>query len=180
MTEDLEVGAADGDPTDETNQHPALTPDFARHGLEHMDAFAESMQNLEEALLDIESFGGQEAAKKADQLIHSVHEFEPSITMIGQIKSGKTSLVNAMAGRPDLLPVNPWTSVVTSLHLNNVRQADDAVASFRFFDQGEWDFLVENGGRIGELSSRAGADDVAKSLNCCWVRPTITAISMTS
>lgn len=161
MTEDLEVGAADGDPTDETNQHPALTPDFARHGLEHMDAFAQSMHNLEEALLDIESFGGQEAAKKADQLIHSVHEFEPSITMIGQIKSGKTSLVNAMAGRPDLLPadVNPWTSVVTSLHLNNVRKADDTVASFRFFDQGEWDFLVENGGRIGELSSRAGAVD---------------------
>jgi len=161
MIEDVQEGTAASDPADQPSQQPALTPDFARDGLEHLDGFAESMHNLEEALLDIESFGGQEAAKKADQLINAAHEFEPSITMIGQIKSGKTSLVNAMAGRPELLPadVNPWTSVVTSLHLNTQRKSTDPVASFRFFDQGEWDFLVENGGRIGELSSRAGADD---------------------
>ncbi len=161
MIEDVQADASESVDANPTPQQPALTPAFAKHGLEQMDGFAESMHNLEEALLDIESFGGREAEKKAETLIQSAHEFEPSITMIGQIKSGKTSLVNAMAGRPELLPadVNPWTSVVTSLHLNSLRKSDDPVASFRFFDQGEWDFLVENGGRIGELSSRAGADD---------------------
>ncbi len=161
MIEDVPADATDSVDATAAPLHPALTPAFAKHGLEQLDAFAESMENLEEALLDIESFGGREAEKKAETLIQSVNEFEPSITMIGQIKSGKTSLVNAMAGRPELLPadVNPWTSVVTSLHLNSLRKANDPVASFRFFDQGEWDFLVENGGRIGELSSRAGADD---------------------
>jgi GTP-binding protein EngB required for normal cell division len=161
MIDDVPAGAETGVEASTPPQQPALTPAFARHGLEQMSGFAENMHNLEEALLDIESFGGREAEKKAEILIQSAHEFEPSITMIGQIKSGKTSLVNAMAGRPELLPadVNPWTSVVTSLHLNTQRKADDPVASFRFFDKGEWDFLVENGGRIGELSSRAGADE---------------------
>ncbi|MEO0903997.1 MAG: hypothetical protein AAFX89_04410, partial [Pseudomonadota bacterium] len=62
---------------------------------------------------------------------------------------------------PDLLPadVNPWTSVVTSLHLNAPLPDDAPTATFQFFSQGEWDHLVENGGRIGELSERAGADD---------------------
>ena len=105
--------------------------------------------------------GGKDAEKKASKLIKQLRSFEPSITMIGQIKSGKTSLVNAMVGRPDLLPadVNPWTSVVTSLHLNAPLPADAPTATFQFFSQGEWDHLVENGGRIGELSERAGADE---------------------
>jgi len=150
MTDDVPAGAQTGVEASTPPQQPALTPAFARHGLRQMSDFAENMHNLEEALLDIESFGGREAEKKAEHLIQTAHEFEPSITMIGQIKSGKTSLVSAMAGRPELLPadVNPWTSVVTSLHLNTLRKADDPVASFRFFDKGEWDFLVENGGRV--------------------------------
>ena len=153
-TNEAAKGATDTPPT-------ALAPAFAKSGMSTMDGFKEEMLDLEEALLDIESFGGPEAKKKAQKLIQSLHGFEPSITMIGQIKSGKTSLVNAMAGRPELLPadVNPWTSVVTSLHLNTPMPEDGPVASFQFFDQNEWDHLVENGGRIGELSSRAGADE---------------------
>ena len=86
--------------------------------------------------------------------------------MIGQIKSGKTTLVNAMCGRPDLLPadVNPWTSVVTSLHLNLPRAETAPRAVFRFFDADEWDHLVRNGGRIGELAGRAGADKEVEKL----------------
>ncbi|MEP4196874.1 MAG: dynamin family protein [Aliishimia sp.] len=144
----------------------ASAPDFMNQGLDTLQEFRDDMDDLEESLRDIESFGGPEVKKKAQRLIQSMHAFEPSITMIGQIKSGKTSLVNAMVGRPDFLPsdVNPWTSVVTSLHLNSATQKDDSIASFQLFDQGEWDHLVENGGRIGELSSRAGADDELQKL----------------
>ena len=158
--EEIEPQVGSGEPVSEGEEKAALAPPFSRIGLETMDAFKEGLLDLGDSLLDIESFGGPEAKKKAQKLIHAVKEFEPSITMIGQIKSGKTSLVNAMAGRPELLPadVNPWTSVVTSLHLNAIKEGD-TVASFQFFDQNEWDHLVENGGRIGELSSRAGADD---------------------
>ncbi len=134
---------------------------FMRLGLEKLDAFRDEVVDLEATLGDVVKLGGQDAEKKAARLIKQLRAFEPSITMIGQIKAGKTSLVNAMIGRPDLLPadVNPWTSVVTSLHLNAPLPDDAPTATFQFFSQGEWDHLVENGGRIGELSERAGADD---------------------
>ncbi len=134
---------------------------FMRLGLEKLDRFHDEVVDLEATLADVVKLGGQDADKKATKLIKQLRAFEPSITMIGQIKSGKTSLVNAMVGRPDLLPadVNPWTSVVTSLHLNAPLPDDAPTATFQFFSQGEWDHLVENGGRIGELSERAGADE---------------------
>ncbi len=140
---------------------PAAHHPFMRLGLEKLDAFHDEVTDLEATLGDVVKLGGQDAEKKSSKLIKQLRTFEPSITMIGQIKSGKTSLVNAMIGRPELLPadVNPWTSVVTSLHLNAPLPADAPTASFQFFSQGEWDHLVENGGRIGELSSRAGADE---------------------
>ncbi len=141
-------------------------PAFMRIGLDKLDSFHEELLDLEDTLRDIEKIGGPEAAKKAQRLVKQLKTFEPNITMIGQIKAGKTSLVNAMAGRPDLLPadVNPWTSVITSLHLNTPLPPDAPRASFQFFDQNEWDHLVENGGRIGELSSRAGADEEMKKV----------------
>ncbi|MEL6682719.1 MAG: dynamin family protein [Pseudomonadota bacterium] len=140
---------------------PAAQHPFMRVGLEKLDAFHEDILDLEATLSDVVKLGGQDAEKKAARVIKQLRSFEPSVTMIGQIKSGKTSLVNAMIGRPELLPadVNPWTSVVTSLHLNAPLPADAPTATFQFFSQGEWDHLVENGGRIGELSARAGADE---------------------
>ncbi len=140
---------------------PAAHHPFMRIGLEKLDDFHEDILDLEATLADVVKLGGQDTEKKAARVIKQLRMFEPSVTMIGQIKSGKTSLVNAMIGRPDLLPadVNPWTSVVTSLHLNAPLPADAPTATFQFFSQGEWDHLVENGGRIGELSARAGADE---------------------
>ncbi|WP_342077734.1 dynamin family protein [Yoonia sp. SS1-5] len=140
---------------------PAAHHPFMRLGLEKLEEFHDEIKDLEATLGDVVKLGSNDTEKKSAKLIKSLRAFEPSITMIGQIKSGKTSLVNAMIGRPDLLPadVNPWTSVVTSLHLNAPLPLDAPTATFQFFSQGEWDHLVENGGRIGELSSRAGADE---------------------
>ena len=140
---------------------PTAQPAFMRLGLEKLDNFYDEIADLEATLADVVKLGGPDAEKKSARLIKQLRAFEPSITMIGQIKAGKTSLVNAMVGRPELLPadVNPWTSVVTSLHLNTQLAPDAPTATFQFFSQDEWDHLVENGGRIGELSSRAGADE---------------------
>ena len=140
---------------------PTAQPSFMRNGLEKLDAFEDEILDLEATMVDVVSLGGSEAEKKSSKLIKQLRAFEPSITMIGQVKAGKTSLVNAMVGRPDLLPadVNPWTSVVTSLHLNTPLPPDAPSAAFQFFSQNEWDHLIENGGRIGELAARAGADE---------------------
>ncbi|MEM1352087.1 MAG: dynamin family protein [Pseudomonadota bacterium] len=141
-------------------QHTARAKLLGR-GLETLDAFAEVVADLRASLTAIKSNGDDNAARRSERMIRQLDAFEPSVTMIGQIKSGKTSLVNAMIGRPDMLPadVNPWTSVVTSLHLHPEVDGFEETASFRFFDEDEWDKLISGGGRIGELASRAGADD---------------------
>ena len=124
-------------------------------------AFAGSLRPLREALAIATDLGTPQVRKSASRLTRQLDLFEPSVTMIGQIKSGKTTLVNAMIGWTDLLPadVNPWTSVVTSVHLSPQPLTPSTSAKFRFFENGEWDRLVTGGGRIGELANRAGADD---------------------
>ncbi len=130
-------------------------------GLEGLATFASGLRPLRDTLRNIEKLGDETHARQAVKLRQQLDGIEPSVTMIGQIKSGKTTLVNAMVGWPDLLPadVNPWTSVVTSLHLCPGPIAQETRAKFRFFEQSEWDHLVSGGGRIGELAGRAGAED---------------------
>jgi translation elongation factor EF-Tu-like GTPase len=128
-------------------------------GLDALDGFVAERQGLEAALTNLTEIGDETTARLAAKLRAQLDALEPSITMIGQVKAGKTSLVNAMVGWPGLLPadVNPWTSVVTSLHLSPTPiEESDIRASFRFFDPSEWDRLLEKGGRIGELAERAG------------------------
>ncbi|WP_295314993.1 dynamin family protein [Roseobacter sp.] len=130
-------------------------------GLDQLREFKAATGEVQEALSCISEAGDENTRRRITRLTRQLETFEPSVTMIGQIKSGKTSLVNAFVGQPDLLPadVNPWTSVVTSLHLYPETADFRNSASFRFFDEDEWDRLVSGGGRIGELASRAGADD---------------------
>jgi len=78
------------------------------------------------------------------------------IAVIGQVKAGKSSFVNALVGRPGLLPadVNPWTTVVTELHFNCSNAPDGVAAAFKFFDHDEWKTIAQGGGRIRELTER--------------------------
>ena len=129
-------------------------------GFEDLRALSSSICEMQSALQNLKELAESNTQRRIERLDRQIVGFEPSVTMIGQIKSGKTSLVNAMIGMPDLLPadVNPWTSVVTSLHLHPEDAGIEERASFQFFDTEEWDRLVSGGGRMGELASRAGAD----------------------
>lgn len=118
------------------------------------------LRSVDEALEKLLKVGDTDAEAAIRDLRRQVRSFEPSVTMIGQVKAGKTSLVNAMVGRPNLLPadINPWTSVITSLHVSP-RIAESAQrAKFRFFSEEEWQNLLARGGRVGELARRAGAE----------------------
>ena len=153
------------EPIGATGATPAMpetraVPGFASHGLEPLRTLSERLSQLRLALSQLAGLGDKETRAKVARLAQMLDQFEPAVTMIGQVKSGKTTLVNAMAGAPDLLPadVNPWTSVVTSLHLASGGAGLGSGARFRFFDANEWDLLLRKGGRIGELAGRAGAD----------------------
>jgi len=130
-------------------------------GFEGLEGHLNKARILRQALVRIGKMGDKATNRAARKLHHQIKHAEPSVTMIGQVKAGKTSLVNAMIGCPDLLPadINPWTSVVTSLHLSPHAAPEDDRASFRFFDMEEWSRLLDRGGRIGELAARAGAED---------------------
>ena len=130
-------------------------------GFETLAGLSDEITELREVLSDLAVLCNESGAKKVRKLERQISDLVPSVTMIGQVKAGKTSLVNAMIGRSGFLPadVNPWTSVVTSLHLNTRREDDAPEASFQLFNQDEWDNLIESGGRLGELSRRANADE---------------------
>lgn len=76
------------------------------------------------------------------------------VAVIGQIKAGKSSFINALVGERELLPtdVNPWTTAVTSLSFG--RPGAGAKAVFQFFSAAEWERLAEGDGRLGELTER--------------------------
>ncbi|MCC5973363.1 MAG: dynamin family protein [Rubellimicrobium sp.] len=130
-------------------------------GMDGLFALARARAELGAGLVALARLGDRVTRRAAERLMQTVGEPEPSVTLIGQVKAGKTTLLNAMIGRPGLLPadVNPWTSVVTSLHLCPPVPGRTEGARFRFFDEEEWARLVEGGGRLGELAARAGAGD---------------------
>ena len=89
----------------------------------------------------------------------------PAVSFLGQIKAGKTALLNAFVRMPRLLPsdVNPWTSVITTLHVN-APHPRGAKAEFSFFEREDWDALMGDGGRLGRMADRLGADDEAAEI----------------
>ena len=145
---------------------PSVNAQLLSRGTDRLAQQARRLRPLRDALGNIARLGDKGATARAEQLRRQLDAIEPGVTMIGQIKAGKTMLINAMAGWPGLLPsdVNPWTSVVTSLHLGLKPLPGGPRARFRFFDRGEWDHLVAGGGRIGEMAGRAGAEDELETI----------------
>ena len=142
-----------------TDIRTSARPTNLNAGLEPLAGFAAKVEELETVLETLSGFSGERVSRSLSRLKAELAAFEPSVTLLGQVKSGKTSLVNAMAGWADLLPsdVNPWTSVVTSLHLTPGQSRVEGKACFQFMTEEEWDRLLTKGGRIGEMAGRAGA-----------------------
>lgn len=78
-----------------------------------------------------------------------------NIAVLGQMNSGKSSLINAFSEQPQFLPseITPWTTVVTNLHFG-VPGAPKKGAEFDFFEAEEWQRLAEGSARIRELTER--------------------------
>lgn len=138
-----------------------LNLDLLRQGSEEIRPYFQKLETLAAAIEAQATEADPGMAKKLRALARKVLSFEASVTLIGQVKAGKTALTNVLSGNVDLLPsdVNPWTSVVTSLHMNSKVANPKTKAQFKFFSTDEWDKLVKGGGRLGELAGRAGADE---------------------
>jgi signal recognition particle receptor subunit beta len=99
---------------------------------------------------------GEHAAPLLEAAGRQLEERTCRIAVIGQIKAGKSTFVNALARRPGLLPtdINPWTVVVTALHFRNGPTPPEHAAVFHLFSADEWRQLADGGGRIRELTER--------------------------
>lgn len=120
----------------------------------------EQFEALRSIITKLERVLDEKSLRRVQHIAAGLAEFSATVTVIGQVKAGKTALINVLSGRPGLLPsdVNPWTSVVTTLHINKTAPRHTK-AEFRFFDRGEWDRLIVGGGRLGEMAQRAGASE---------------------
>jgi hypothetical protein len=96
-----------------------------------------------------------EKSGRVAQMARDLDDFSVRISMVGQVKAGKTALTNALIGKTNLLPsdVNPWTSVVTSVHINHDK-TDGKDAVFTFYTSDEWSQMVNIGGHLGKMAAR--------------------------
>nr|WP_246849235.1 dynamin family protein [Rubellimicrobium arenae] len=87
---------------------------------------------------------------------HDLRTHAATITVVGQVGAGKTSVVNALLGVPGLFPTGPTptTAVITTAHLNRPPPRPHVEATFQFFERDEWDRLLTGRGRLGELAQR--------------------------
>ncbi|WP_102222606.1 dynamin family protein [Acidimangrovimonas sediminis] len=148
-----------------------------REGFEDLNRFWEKLDQMEEAVTSFSEVALSFVEEPIERVLEKIRAFEPQVSVIGQVKAGKSTLLNALIGEVGLLPsdVNPWTSVITALHLNSRARPPQTRALFRFFDAHEWDRLVATGGRLGEMSERAGFAAEAKA-----VRAQVTEMRQTT
>jgi hypothetical protein len=139
---------------------PASASPLLRMGTEPLIQMREQFDDIRSLLGKLGDMVDERAQRRLQLIESQLNDFSATVTVVGQVKAGKTALINVLAGTPGLLPsdVNPWTSVVTTLHLNK-EGPRGTKAEFKFFDRGEWDRLVRGGGRLGEMAGRAGAKD---------------------
>lgn len=117
------------------------------------DVIRTQLCELSEQLEGLLEGPAQDLVKDAQRVLQTM---VCRIAVIGQVKAGKSSLINALIRQPGLLPsdVNPWTTAVTRLHFKQRAEQREIAAEFRFFDADEWHQLAEGGGRIRELTER--------------------------
>lgn len=137
-------------------REPALLSDPTKHD-EPIGARLEEGRLRLVALIDrLDDLLGEHAAPLLEAASRQLHQRGCRIAVIGQIKAGKSTFINALAERPGFLPadINPWTAVVTALHFRNSPTPPEHAAVFHLFSADQWKELAEGGGRLRELTER--------------------------
>jgi len=131
----------------------------------HSADIAVGRNKLKSSLLKLEGSVLPEDVPAMGEAIDGFEAFAPNVSLIGQVKAGKTALANALLDVSELFPsdVNPWTSVVTSIHVNRPNPKGKR-AVFRFFDESDWEDMVSNSGRIVDLAKKANLESRVEEL----------------
>ena len=107
---------------------------------------------LAEAARDLASVAEDRLAAHIHDVIEGMSALSCRVAVVGQVKAGKSSFINALAERGELLPthVNPWTAVATRLHFGMPGKPVTG-SDFTFFTAGEWEALGRRQAGEGEM-----------------------------
>jgi len=132
---------------------PARAPQLNRQ------AIGDKLETLRSELIrcggELRSMQGLlQGSSFVDDTLRLLDRLACRIGVIGQVKAGKSSLINALMGKPGLLPtdVNPWTTAVTRIHFGLADAPPNIAAEFSFFAPDEWEQLSNGSGQIRELT----------------------------
>ncbi len=85
-----------------------------------------------------------------------LRDWRARVAVIGQVKAGKSTFINALIGHPGFVPtdVNPWTAAVTNIHFAHPKDPT-AGGAFHFFSEEEWKRLYD-----GDVEAREMAEEL--------------------
>jgi GTP-binding protein EngB required for normal cell division len=118
-----------------------------------------------DAALRLIALSDTETAQAVEILVQELQNHACCVAFVGQVKAGKSTLINVLVEEQDLLPsdINPWTTVITRLHFG-IPGKPQSGAAFTFFNQDEWRRLSV-GGRTRELTRQLFPDFDWQALN---------------
>jgi len=96
-----------------------------------------------------------EVALLLDKAMDALRHSSVGISFVGQIKAGKSTLINALADLDNFLPtdVNPWTAVITNLHFGHADKPSTG-GEFQLFSEEEWSQVLEGDSETRRLAEK--------------------------
>lgn len=127
-------------------------------GLNVGAGLAEAKRRAIEAADRLIELADADTARAISSLAGQLDEQTCCVAFVGQIKAGKSSLINALVEQLDFLPadINPCTTVITRLNFG-VPGKPQSGGLFTFFSREEWR-RFSMGGRTRELTERLFPD----------------------
>ncbi|MGV6805105.1 MAG: dynamin family protein [Ruegeria sp.] len=101
---------------------------------------------------DMNEMSNDETRQFISRIVGDLSNLKPSIAFVGQIKAGKSRLINGFTGQAEFLPsdVNPWTTVITDMHFGHPSGRTSG-AEFHFFDNHQWQALIAEGEELRNM-----------------------------
>lgn len=150
---------------DSPSSSPSVTSpeDRPRHGEPIGSDLRKLISVLTQAGSELYGVAAPALAGHIKELTGSMAALSCRIAVVGQVKAGKSSFINALIERGELLPthVNPWTAVATRVHFGTPGKPITG-SDFTFFSAEEWERLGKKAGEgvgledgFAEMKNRA-------------------------